>query len=319
MGFPTSSTAFPKSLMPYPIDTIDEDSVGSTIPAFPCSKPSSVTDSPPLLVATSDRIFGTSSTPHANWTTMTASTPSTLPPGTRTHTTTINGMNPNLSIHLRGAIPVVTIMDKPPCTNEMIHDRESPNAYPSPTEPNYYIPLLEPSPPSTMADSITHDLLDSIIRDIMANDTHPTNDNTPHTTPPTVQYTTEAPPAAQQLPPNQNASTTNPANNNNERPPPPSNNNIRDEHNNERADRNNNNEQSNKRTKTATDPNDDIQEFSLRIPSERSVTDTVYQIADQMFKKLTHGETLRFLPSNNTTIPAPPPLRQYCHLPRPSN
>ena len=35
MGFPTPSTASPNGLLTYPLDTIDEDSVGSTIPAFP--------------------------------------------------------------------------------------------------------------------------------------------------------------------------------------------------------------------------------------------------------------------------------------------
>ena len=35
MGFPTPSTASPNGLLTYPLDTIDEDSVGSTIPASP--------------------------------------------------------------------------------------------------------------------------------------------------------------------------------------------------------------------------------------------------------------------------------------------
>ena len=72
---------------------------------------------------------------------MTASAPSTLPTGTRNHTTTIHEMNPAHSIRLRGAIPVVTIiMDKPTCPDDMPANREFPAAYPSPTEPNYYPP-----------------------------------------------------------------------------------------------------------------------------------------------------------------------------------
>lgn len=67
-------------------------------------------------------------------------------------------------------------------------------------------------------------------------------------------------------------------------------------------------EQPTKRTKTATDttdPIDDTQEFSLWIPLERSVTDTVYQLIAQMFRKLSNDKTLQFIHSNKSTVPAP--------------
>ena len=191
MGFPTSSIASPHSLLTYTLDTIDEDSIGSTIPAFPRSKPTPVTDSPPILVTTSDRIIDTSSTVTPNWTTKTANNPSTLPTGTRTHTTVIHEMNPAHSIRLRGTIPIVTIMDNNP---DDPSDLEPPTEfYPSPNEPNYYVPLLEPTPPSTLAESITHPLLDSIIRDTVAHDIQPRNNNNQQTDPPhTAQYSPNA-------------------------------------------------------------------------------------------------------------------------------
>ena len=309
MGFPTPSTAFPNSLLTYPLDTIDEDSVGSTIPAFPSSKPSPVTDSPPILVITSDRLIDTSSPHQANWTTMTA-TPRTLPTGIRTHTTTINEMNPAHSIRLRGATPIVTIMDKS-TDSDVPSDREPPTAfYPSPNEPNYYVPLLEPpTSPSTLAESITHNLLDSIIRDTVAHDTHPhTNDN-PNTGPPHIaQYSTDAPLTTQQLPSSHSDTPMNQANDNNDQPQPPHHDNNNNDTNDDRAGRNNEDEQPTKRTKTATDPIDDTQEFSLRIPHERTVTDTVYQLIAQMFRKLSNDETLQFIHSNDSTVPAPAPF-----------
>ena len=243
---------------------------------------------------------------------MTASTPSTLPPGTRTHTTTIHETNPNLSIRLRGAIPVVTIMDKPPRTSEMRTDRETPDAYPSPTEPNYYVPLLDPPPPSTLAESITHHMLDSIIRDTLAQEPHPNNNNNnnnPHTDPPhTAQYSTDARSTTTQLLSSHPDLNGNPTNTNNDPPPPPKNDNTRNDHD-DRTDRNNNNEQPSKRPKTTDDHEpDDIQEFSLRIPHDRTVTDTVYQLTAQMFRKISNNETLQFIHSNDRTVPAPAPF-----------
>ena len=280
MVFSKHSTVFPTSLMTHPLDTIDEDSIGSTIPAFPRSKPSPVTNSPPILVTTSHRLIDTSSTATANWTTMTAS-PRTLPCGIRTHTTTVHDMLPAHSIRIRGTTPIVTIKDHTP-DSDILLDRET-QTYPCPTEPNYYVPLLDPPPPSTMVEYITHHLLDSIISDTMAQDpAHPNdNNNKPHANHPhTAQYSTTAQSTTTQLPSSQSDTTMNPANDNNDQPTPPSNNNTRDDH--DRADRNNNNEQPNKRTKTATDPIDDIQVFSLRIPAERNLTETVYKIIEQL-------------------------------------
>ena len=146
MVFSKHSTAFPDSLLTYPLDTIDEDSVGSTIPAFPCSKPTPVTDSPPILVIASDRIFDTPPPHQSNWTIMKASA-RTLPTGLRPHTTTVHDMLPSRSIRLIGTTPVVTIMDKY-VNPEEPSDLQLPTAsYPSPHEPNYYVPLLDPPPP----------------------------------------------------------------------------------------------------------------------------------------------------------------------------
>ena len=314
MGFPISSNASPHSLLTYTLDTIDEDSVGSTIPAFPRSKPTPVTDSPPILVTTSDRIIDTPSTVTPNWTTKTANNPSTLPTGTRTHTTMIHEMNPAHSIRLRGTIPIVTIMDNNP---DDPSDLEPPTKfYPSPNEPNYYVPLLEPTPPSTLAESITHPLLDSIIRDTVAHDIQPRNNNNQQTDPPhTAQYSTNAQSTTTQLLSSHPDLNGNTADDNNDQPMPPSNANNRDDHTDDRAGRNDNNEQPTKRTKTTTAPIDDIQEFSLRIPTERSVTDTVYQITAQMFQKLLHDDTLQFIHSNNTTVPAPAPFDNISDFP----
>ena len=301
MGFPTSSTALPHRLLTYPVDTIEDDSVGSTIPAFPCPKPTPVTDSPPILITTSDRLIDTSLPHQANWTTMTTS-PRPLPNGLRPHTTMIHDMLPPQSIRLIGKTPVVTIMDKYDHPNEPI-DHDPPTvSYPSPTEPNYYVPLIDPPTPSTLADSITHKLLDRIIRDTVTNDTPQHTappQNPPHTTKCATSNTRQhndptGPTSPNPNPPTQSDETTNQEHGNSNDDPA---NDSTDDH----TDRNNDDEQPTKRTKTTNDQDDDTQEFSLRIPNERSVTDTVYQITAHLFHKLNHGETLQFVHSNNTT------------------
>ena len=208
-------------------------------------------------------------------------------------------MNPAHSIRLRGAIPFVTIMDKPTCPDDMPANREFPAAYPSPTEPNYYIPLLEPPTPSTMADSITHHLLDRIIHDAVAKDN--TADTRKHAAP--AGTTTTHPRSS---PPSDTTTNRATANSNGDSPDGDHTkaNDAQDAHN----PHNDEDEQPTKRTKTATDttdPIDDTQEFSLWIPLERSVTDTVYQLIAQMFRKLSNDKTLQFIHSNKSTVPAP--------------
>ena len=316
MVFSKHSTVFPSSLMTYPLDAIDEDSVGSTIPAFPRSKPSPVTDSPPTLATTFNRFPETSSPTTANWTTMTASL-RTLPTGLRPHTTTVNDMLPSPSVRLVGTTPVVTILDQY-VNSEDSSGFDAPTVYPSPTEPNYYVPLLDPPPPSTLAESITHHLLDSIIRDTMAQDPHPhnNNNNKPNTDPPPiVQYSTEAQSTTQHPPSSQTDTTMHTPDDNNDQPEPPSNNNTSDNNNDDRSNRNNNNEHPKKRTKTATEPNDDIQDFSLRIPAERNLTETVFKIIEQFFIKLDSNDTLQIIPTNNSTIPAPAPFDTITNFP----
>jgi hypothetical protein len=225
-----------------------------------------------------------------------------LPTGLRPHTTTVYDMLPSPSIRLIGSTPVVTILDKYANPDDP-SALETPTApYPSPNEPNYYVPLIDPPPPSTLAESITHHLLDRIIHDTMAQDN--TTDTRKQVAPAGTTTT------HQRSSSSADASTNRATGNSNEGSPAGNQteaNAAQEAH----HPPNNGDEQPTKRTRTAedtTDPTDDTQEFSLRIPLERPVTDTVFQLTDQMFRKLGPDETLQFIHSNKGTIPAPAPF-----------